>query len=181
MRSSRERYATAGETSDYIATLFLAYYEELYDYANRRTGDWALAEDLVQSTMETAQKNVDKVKGSKSAKGWLLKTLNFKLQREMRKTYHGREYLVEEPENELPMDHYKQRSGLTLEGLDELLPPSCPVHMREILCLRYVEQLQYREIGNTLGISPSAVQQRLLCAYRWLKDYFERHGMPRGE
>lgn len=168
-------------TADFITKLYSTYHDDLIKHVLRQTDDYALAEDLVHSTMEVALKKIKKVQRSASPKGWLLKTLDHKMKREWAKAYRKREtgmqsdYIIDQlglsPEDMKP---------LTLAGLDEILPDCCPEQFREILCLRHVEQLQYKEIGKRLGISAGAAQQRLFKAQQWLKDYFERHDMPDG-
>lgn len=169
------------DTEKFIENLYTTYYDQLIIEARRRTGDWSLAEDIVQSTMEAALANVEKVKMASSIKGWLIKTLKFKLNRELDKAYRKYEFMTEEDYiPELLNSSVSENQSLTLGGLDELLPTSCPKHIREILYLRYVERLQYNEIGERLAITLGAVQQRLRAAHRWLKDYFDRHDMPYG-
>lgn len=130
------------DTERFVDSLYEKYYEDLVKEARRRTGDWALAEDMVQSTMETALKNIDKVRESASIKGWLIKTLKFKLTREFDKAYRKHE-VTSEDENimELLKASSSEPKSLTLEGLDEILPVTCPPHFREILYLRYVEDI----------------------------------------
>lgn len=64
------------ETAKFLEDLFSTYYDSLVKVARRRTSDWALAEDMVQSTMETALDNIEKVKTAPSVKGWLTITNN---------------------------------------------------------------------------------------------------------
>lgn len=163
----------------FVENLYIAYYELLLANARRRTSDWALAEDMVQSTMDAAFENIEKVKAAPNVKGWLIKTLKFKLNRELSKVYRKHEVMTEEEYiTELLKEAPSGDQSLTLGGLDEILPASCPQHFRDILYLRHVEKLQYNEIGKTLGITLGAAHQRLLAAHQWLRNYFDRHGMP---
>lgn len=161
--------------------LYELHYNSLIKYARRRMSDWALAEDMVQSTMESALDNIKRVSASPSVKGWLMQTLQYKIRRELDKAYRKHEMAIEDEYiTDLLGVSTNESQPLTLAGLEELLPASCPPNMRNILYLRYVEQLQHKEIGEKLGITAGAVQQRLLAAQRWLRDYFDRHNMPYG-
>lgn len=169
------------DTEKFIENLYTTYYDQLIVAARRRTGDWALAEDMVQSTMDAAFQNLEKLKAAPNVKGWLIKTLKFKLNRELSKAYRKHEVTTEDEYiKELASAALAGGQSLTLAGLDEILPASCPKRYREILYWRYVERLQYNEIGEKLGITLGAVYQRLQAAQKWLKDYFDRHGMPFG-
>lgn len=169
------------ETAKFLEDLFSTYYDSLVKVARRRTSDWALAEDMVQSTMETALDNIEKVKTAPSVKGWLILTLKNKLNRELDNAYHKHEVTSEDVSFVGQSgSNLSEDKSLSLEGLDEVLPASCPPRFREILNLRYVEKLQYNEIGECLGITPGAAQQRLFKAHQWLRDFFNRHGMTYG-
>lgn len=167
--------------NDVITKLYSENYDCLLRYARRRVGDWALAEDLVESTMETALEKADKVAHSPSPRGWLLQTLRHKIIRELEKAYHHQEI---ETQDEYIISLMTRGTGedssLSLEGLEEVLPACCPPAVRDILSLRYVERRQYDEIGEKYGITAGAAQQRLLSALKWLRDYFSRHDMPGG-
>lgn len=167
--------------ADFMTEMYTTYYEELTGWARRHTGDWALAEDLVQETMATALQNIEKVRNCPSLEGWLFKTLKFITQRELDKAYREREVgWGDETISEFL--GYKAAPGqqLTLEGLEEILPECFPEKLREILRLRYVERMSHKEAAITLGITAAAAQQRVSRAHKWLKEYFESHGMPDG-
>lgn len=169
------------DSAMFIQNLYIMYYDQLIAEARRRTSDWALAEDMVQSTMDAAFENIEKLKSAPNIKGWLIKTLKFKLNRELDKAYRKYEVTTEDEYiKELLSATPSEDQSLTLGGLDEILPASCPKHFRKILHLRYVEQLQYKDIGKKLGITAGAAQQRLHTAHGWLRDYFDRHDMPYG-
>lgn len=169
------------ESDTFADNLFGSYYDVLIQKARRHTSDWALAEDMVQSTLETALDNIEKVKAAPSVKGWLFRTLKYKFNRELDKVYRKYEVMTEDEYiTELLKSDPADSKPLTLAGLDEIIPASCPPQFRRILCLRYVERLQYNEIAEELGIKLGATQQRLLAAQHWLQDYFERHSMPYG-
>jgi RNA polymerase sigma-70 factor (ECF subfamily) len=54
-------------------------------------------------------------------------------------------------------------------ALDELLGPE-----REVLVLRYLEQLSAREVGAVLGVSEAAAKKRALRALQRLRDLLEK-------
>lgn len=131
------------ETENFIEYLHKKYYSELIKKARRLTSDQSMAEDMVQSTMESALKNTDEVQNSPSVKGWLLKTLKFKMNRELDRAYRKHEVMIEDEYiPELVEGVQSEDNRLTLGGLDEILPVSCPTHMRKVLYLRYVEMPQ---------------------------------------
>jgi RNA polymerase sigma-70 factor (ECF subfamily) len=63
----------------------------------------------------------------------------------------------------------EERRALARRGLDRL-----PERDREVLVLRYLEQLSTAEAAAVLGISEGAVKLRLLRALQRLRELLER-------
>lgn len=69
---------------------------------------------------------------------------------------------LREPAEDMSRREQSERIGAALNGLDELT--------RSAVVLRYYENLSSREIGELLGLSPAAVDMRLMRGRQALKE-----------
>ena len=74
--------------------------------------------------------------------------------------------IAPEPGEELDRQESRQQVNAALESLDET--------SRTAVILRYYEGMSSKEIGDHLGLAPSAVDMRLSRARRQLKEHLER-------
>jgi RNA polymerase sigma-70 factor (ECF subfamily) len=70
------------------------------------------------------------------------------------------------PSAALQREELRERVRAALDAL--------PEGDREVLTLRYLEQLKAREVGDVLGLSESAAKKRVLRALERLRDLLER-------
>lgn len=155
------------DRNEAISALYEREYDTLCRAAFRALGDWAAAQDLVQDTFLLALLRADVLPGHPAPGGWLTQTLRNLIQNERRKLAMRRAVPLEDAGN-IAAEEPPGR-------LDELLPPSLGAQERELLCLRFIEQMSYREIGARLGISEGACRVRLFrtvkkCRGEWAQD-----------
>jgi RNA polymerase sigma-70 factor (ECF subfamily) len=161
--------------------LLVAYLDAAYNLARYLMRNEAEAEDVVQSAYVRAISHFDGFRGG-DGRAWLLAIVRNSCYDRMRKrgacsyetnfdeTVHtgGRQEF--DPETTLLM---AERTELVRESLAELPPES-----REVLVLRELEQLTYREIAEVAGIPVGTVMSRLsrarLRMQRILAGYLQR-------
>ena len=139
------------DRNEAISSLYEREYDTLCRAAYRSLGDWEAAQDLVQDTFLLALLRADKAHPSPG--GWLTQTLRNLIRNERRKLV-TRDTVPLENADALPAEE-------SLPALDELLPTSLTPHERELLHLRFSEQLSYRELGARFGISEGACRIKL--------------------
>jgi RNA polymerase sigma-70 factor, ECF subfamily len=161
--------------------LLVAHLDAAYNLARYLMRNEADAEDVVQSAYVRAISHFDGFRGG-DGRAWLLMIVRNSCNDRMRRiglsgrdtdfdeTVHrgGRQDL--DPERTLLM---AERTGLVRKSLALL-----PSEFREVLILRELEQLSYREISNIAGIPLGTVMSRLsrarLRMQRLLTGYRER-------
>lgn len=146
-----------------IHHLMHKYSKTMVQLTYRRTGDWHLAEDLVQETFLTACCKPEQICGHAKPVGWLFETLNHLTLRETRRSYHA----------EVPLED-------AVAGYAHVdLPMACyiPIGLneieREIILLRIDKGYSFLELAEHFGISEAACRQRLSRALRKCRTLLE--------
>jgi RNA polymerase sigma factor (sigma-70 family) len=67
----------------------------------------------------------------------------------------------------------REQRRLVLIDAIAMLPERC----REVMMLRHLEGLNYREIGERIGIAPNTVKVHLVKGVRDCTTYFRNHGL----
>lgn len=141
------------ERDDAIRALYEREYDTLCRAAYRTLGDWETAQDLVQDTFLLALLKQNELPGHPAPGAWLMQTLRNLIQNERRK-------LVSH--SALPLDEIDLLPAAEPEnGLRDILPSGLSEQERELLALRFEQQLSYRELGERFGISEGACRVKL--------------------
>ena len=192
--SWEDRVAPTADTSDVLAlkrgdqdafsTLMARYQNRLFRYLLRWVGDQAKAEDLFQVTWLRVIENINRFDPERNFAAWL-----FTVARNLA-IDHLRRYqpeAVEDPERNGPTLLENHPPSLP-EAYDRVLASerallvqkalhSQPPFHREILSLRFEEEMKLREIAEVLGIPLSTVKSRLGRALQRLRStYFAQQG-----
>jgi len=147
---------------DDLALLIANHREDAFRLARRLVRTTAEAEDLTQTAILNTLRRAAYISGPENVKAYLLTTVRNlwrnQLRERSRRRFVGDGIAEELPSTELaPEDHV-----LTL--LDTALAEAALAMMsersREIIWLRYVEEMPYEELGRRLTISPVAARQR---------------------
>ena len=139
------------------------YYRDLYRFGFSLTGSEADACDLTQETFYIWAKKGHELKDPTSVKRWLFTTLHRKFLQVCRR----RDRFSHEPINEAAQDlpHVAAEvvnridAQTLVAALDQIDEDS-----RTPLVLYYIEDLSYKEIGDTLEIPLGTVQSRIARA-----------------
>ena len=159
-----------GERTRRYEALVLPHLDAAYNLARWLTGSGQDAEDVVQEAFLRAFRFMDSMQGE-SARAWVLTIVRntamswlkdgraSSATREFDEARHGRSH-NDGPEALL---EGKDERGLVNAALRRL-----PVEFREVLILREIEDLSYREIAQAAGIPVGTVMSRLSRARKEL-------------
>ncbi len=130
------------------------------------------AEELVQNALVRAFFALPKFRGDSSFKTWLRTIASREAFNHYRKNGRVKEYATEEmPEPDqdepTPAEQFDERQHI------ELALAHVPYPYKEILILRYVEELSIDEISSTLELGKSATKMRLMRAREFFKTAYK--------
>jgi RNA polymerase sigma-70 factor, ECF subfamily len=152
--------------------LVVRYQGWLYKLVLHLCGDRTLAEDLVQDAFVKAYLSIADFRSEASIKTWLRRIAlhaTFDQHRRKRRTPTASP-AAEEPDSLLS----SQRDGLIERDALAKAMQALPYPYREILLLRYVEELSVEEVSKQLDISVSAAKMRLLRAREQFEESYGR-------
>jgi RNA polymerase sigma-70 factor (ECF subfamily) len=166
--------AAAGDVDAYSA-LVRRYYPMCSRIARRMLRDAEDAEDAVQDTFLRAFRALDRFDHRKVFRPWLLRILvnqcrthALKRRRRERRFPHDEIALRDTPSTDgnaaMELDE-RQRVIEAVESLEPLL--------REAFLLKYVEELEYKEMAEVTGASISALKMRVKRACEALRPRLE--------
>ncbi|MEK6480023.1 sigma-70 family RNA polymerase sigma factor [Catalinimonas sp. 4WD22] len=155
-----------------FSQLFKSHYNALFQYARRQYGEETPAHECVQQLfyqLWTRRENISEVS---NVKAYLFKALRTSLQKE--KKYHQRflhldsfsqpitfsheEIMVDDETNDIR----KMRVAASLNNL--------PKRQREVLYLKYYENLSYQQIAEVLGMNYQSVVNSVFRAILRLRE-----------
>lgn len=133
-------------------------------------------EELVQNTMVRAFFALPKFRGEASFKTWLRiiatrEAFNHYRRRGRRHLEVPHEEDAPEPEDEQALDAFTRQDE---RQLLEAALQRVPYPYREILVLRYIEELSLEEIGEALELGKSAAKMRLMRAREFFKSAYQQ-------
>jgi RNA polymerase sigma factor (sigma-70 family) len=146
-----------------------AYKRTLYNLCYRMSGTPQDAEDLLQEVLLRLFLNIHSFDGKAAFSSWLYRVaynhcLNFLAKNKQQRSRN--ETLSEEPPD--PRSIMIEKDGLAQHVLEQLETTD-----RSLLVMKYILELDVRQISETLGISASAVKMRLLRAREQFKKRYE--------
>jgi len=160
-------------SGDSFAAQLLAQLPRLRRYAIALAGDRAMADDLVQDSIERALRNRETLKDSQRLFGWLRTILhNLHIDGLRQRRGHGVTVDIDDALEtlELTVPPGERTDALDfIKALDTLSPDH-----RQILLLIGLEGLSYREIAEELMVPVGTVMSRLARARDHLRAALER-------
>ena len=171
-RPSPDSAASPG-SAESLETLFREYAPKVYGLARRCGLDATEAEDGVQEVFLKVQRRIDTFRGEARLSTWLyqvaLRTLLDHRRRVMRHRRDGRFPGLTEgrAENEIPdggPSPGAEASRLERQGLVRACLDRLPHKYREVLILRELEGLPYRDIARILDTVQGTVESRIFRA-----------------
>ena len=162
--------------SDALATVMGQYQHRLYRFLLRLTQDPATADDLFQQTWLRVLEKIGRYDASRNFTPWL-----FSVARNLTIDYlrQRRPSSLDEP-GERGVAPVQQLVAAGLDPLEQLLEyergvalataiAGLPVIHREVLTLRFEEDMKLEEIAEVAGVPLSTVKSRLLRAMQSLR------------
>jgi RNA polymerase sigma-70 factor, ECF subfamily len=141
-------------------SLVEAHGDELLAHARRLTGP-DHAEDVLQDALLRALRAYPRLHHADHLRAWLYRVTTTAALDSHRA--RRREVLTDDVPTTPTNDHYE------IGGFEALIEP-LPEPARAALRLRFVEDLDYERIAETLGCSPVAARQRVSTAVRTLRE-----------
>jgi RNA polymerase sigma factor (sigma-70 family) len=164
---------------DAYATLVNRYKKQIFNLAYRMTMNRDTAQDLAQETFFRGYTKLHRYDPEFSFLNWLY-TICLNLTRNHLSKKHEittdspADWEVQEPgiqKNSPELQAIKQQE---LKGLEKALL-ALPVDLRETMVLRYMQELPFDAIANTLGISLSATKMRVYRGLETMQEMMTKH------
>ncbi|MBS0028338.1 RNA polymerase sigma factor [Chitinophaga sp. 22321] len=173
-----EAFRSGDESS--LQIIFDKYYAPLFNYGHRFSADDHLIEDALQDLFVKLWKNRDSIKDTNSVKNYLYKSFRRVLLRilEVQQRKYSFAVLDEwsEPGGEMAYDQtmisrerLEEIRGNLLAALEKMTP-----RQREIIHLRYYEEMEYEEIAALMQLSVSSTYKLLYKAIDTLRQYLSK-------
>lgn len=176
--------ARRGDTAAF-ARLVTRYEDYIYNVVGHMVGFGPDASDLTQEVFLKAFRGLEGFEGRSKFKTWLYGIMLNCVRTHRRRRGRGPEVWSLEAggseDNPAPHPPARQRGSLarTIAGerveLVRRTIRSLPQEMREILVLRDLQGLSYRELGQSLELPMGTVKSRLARARRRLKEELQPH------
>ena len=131
--------------------------------------DEALAEDAVQETFLKAYKGLEKFRGDCGQKTWLMRIAVNTCRDMQRSGWFRHEDRRVSPEM---MPDAQADPAEDTQALAQAIV-ALPARDREVVLLRYYQDMTFKDIAKTLGIAPSSVVNRLKRAEKKLRVTLE--------
>ena len=126
------------------------------------------SDDLVQEVFLEAQKSVKRLRDPARFPSWLYKITRRVCNRWVREHRRAPQHLETPEEVEQPPES-EQSAGPT-PGEIRRIVDRMPQALREVVYMRYFDSLSYERMAALLGISPSAINARLMKARKLLRS-----------
>jgi RNA polymerase sigma-70 factor (ECF subfamily) len=163
---------------DAFEALVRRHMKDAYHFCLRLTGNPRDAEEISQDGFVSAYRGLRQFRGESGFRSWLFRIL-INLTRDRirsRRRYEVRLQAVRDRKREFAGDGVDEKkrveelSGLVREKIGVL-----PERQREVLLLHLDQDLSYREISETLGITYESVKMNLSLARKRLKEELKEH------
>ena len=156
---------------DAFGELYLRYSDRIFRYAAGRTGSRAVADDVLNDTMVGALEGLHRYDADKgSFASWLFTIASRRVADHERRRVQFWRFI-----------HRRHSIAVNDDLLDALIRAEnqehvrlavqrLPPRQREIVLLRYVAELSFRDVGRVLGVSEGAARMRVNRALRRLAE-----------
>jgi len=171
--------AVLGGDAEAYGVLVERYRARLLGLAFHLCGDYETARDLAQDTFITADECLDRIRDRRSFGSWLSGILRNKSRNLVRN--NPAPTLSLDQMMEAGFDPPQPDNGPSLSDDDRRVLAECvealPAKSREVLLLRYVEDLPYKDIAAFLAIPVTTVTMRLRYARKALLENAKTGGL----
>ena len=166
--------------SDAILALYNAYFDRIYSLVfNQVARDGEAAQDIVQEVFLAATKSAHRFNGQSKVSTWLYSIAHKKVvdfyrhqkRDDKRKTQvqHAQTSGIKHSLRSTPINGMVETDETDNEVIQETLS-RLPLHYRQALILKYVEEMPVLDISRIMKRSPKSVEGLLTRARRELRD-----------
>jgi RNA polymerase sigma-70 factor, ECF subfamily len=167
---------------DAFEEFFARYFQRLFRFALRRTGDAAAAEDAVQATLVAAVRSLQSWRGEATLFTWLCTLCRRELAAEWRRA--SRRPPLQSLDDDPDIGAHMKRLTASTEAPDAALErtrladlvhitlDNLPGRYGDVLEWKYVLGLSVAEIAERLGSTPKAAESLLSRARRLFREGF---------
>ncbi len=164
------RAQTGDETA--FEAIVRRYHARLLYFVRRMVCGYSGADDVLQDVWLAAHQQLPRLRSPETLRVWLYRIARNRAMQAMRQRHWPAEKAVPDctaaPEAEEP-----QFTAADAEKVHAALDRLSPAH-REILTLRFLEQLSYEELATTTDCDLGTVKSRLYYAKRAIKQELEK-------
>ena len=163
-----------------VVELYNAYVDRIYSLVFHQVDrDQEVAQDIVQETFMAALKSAGRFHGRSKVYTWLYSIANKKVADFYRRRKREAKYQAMPSDSQtVEADHSPSGDLLdagTIESEEQSRAvqatlSSLPLHYKQVLILKYVEEMPVTEISQVMGRSPKSVEGLLTRARRELRD-----------
>lgn len=165
--------AAVGGDIESFGELCRRYYAGMVAVAYAALSDHQLAEDAAQEGFARALVRVRSLKDKAKFAPWLAAICK-NVAKDM-VAAKAKEVCVEDLSQVDQDNRDDENSRLIRQAIGRL-----PARAKELIVLRYYNNLSYEQIASILGISPTAINGRLARAKRKMANYLRKNGFPEG-
>jgi RNA polymerase sigma-70 factor (ECF subfamily) len=163
--------AAAGGNIESFGELCRRYYAAMVAVAYAVLTDHQLAEDAAQESFARALINLRNLKNKSRFVPWLAAICR-NVAKDM-VAARARRVNAEDLPNTDQDSNDDENVHAVRRAIEQLPAPA-----RELIVLRYYNNLSYEQIGSILGITRATINGRILRAKRKMADYLRRNGFP---
>ena len=174
MQDGRERElveAAVGGDLGSFGELCRVYYAPMVAVAYAGLSDHQLAEDAAQESFARALVRVRSLKDRAKFAPWLAAICR-NVARDIA-TARAKQTSTEDLSQVAQRNNDDQNDRLVRQAIDQLPAPA-----KELIVLRYYDNLSYERMASVLGISPPAINGRLARVKRKMAEYLRKNGFP---
>ncbi|MBU2886672.1 sigma-70 family RNA polymerase sigma factor [Gilvimarinus agarilyticus] len=168
--------AIAAKDESAIAAFYRLYESTVYRFSLSRLNDPIAAADILNEVMMEVWKSAAKFEGRSKVSTWLLGITHFKIIDQFRaKKRHEHEEMDDDIADESPAVQQDALLEATQDAqlLKHALSKLSPEH-RQVLHLAFFEDMNYREIGQVMGVSEGTIKSRIYHAKKLAKTQLQR-------
>ena len=162
--------AVAGDIESF-GELCRRYYSPMVAIAYSVLSDHHLAEDAAQESFARALVNVRKLKNRSRFAPWLA-AISRNVAKDM-VAAKAKRIKTEDLLNTAQKNNDNENVQAIRRAIEQLPAPA-----KELVVLRYYNNLSYEQIGSILGISRGTINGRILRAKRKMAAYLRKNGFP---
>lgn len=162
-----------------VIELYTAYADRIYSLVfNQVDGDQDAAQDIVQETFLAASKSAGKFRGQSKVYTWLYSIANKKVADFYRRRKREAKHQTLSADSQIELEASSDAGTIDSEEKSQAVQATLsklPIHYRQVLILKYVEEMPVIEISQVMGRSPKSIEGLLTRARRELRDRLAKH------